>query len=66
MPARITVGGQAIKNRKAGDVLAVEHYKTLEKNAADCIGCGHCDSRCPFKVEQSDRMKEIRAYMESI
>lgn len=51
---------------KAGDVLAVEHYKTLEKNAADCIGCGHCDSRCPFKVEQSDRMKEIRAYMESI
>ena len=51
---------------RAGDILAVEHYKTLEKNAADCIGCGHCDNRCPFKVKQSDRMKEIRAYMESI
>jgi len=23
---------------KTGDVLAVDHYKTLEKNAADCIG----------------------------
>ena len=51
---------------RAGDILAVEHYKTLEKNAADCVGCGHCDNRCPFKVKQSDRMKEIRAYMESI
>ena len=48
---------------KAGDKLAVEHYKTLEKNAADCIQCGHCDSRCPFSVRQSERMQEIRAFM---
>ena len=47
----------------AGDVLAVEHYRTLEKNASNCIGCGHCDSRCPFHVAQSERMKEIDAYM---
>lgn len=47
----------------AGDVLAVEHYRTLEKKASDCIGCGHCDSRCPFHVAQSERMKEIDAYM---
>ena len=51
---------------KAGDVLAVEHYKTLEKNADDCIGCGHCDSRCPFKVRQSKRMEEIRDYMNGV
>ena len=51
---------------KAGDALAVEHYRTLEKNASDCISCGHCDSRCPFHVNQSARMQEISAYMESI
>ena len=51
---------------KAGDKLAIEHYRTLEKNADDCIQCGHCDSRCPFLVHQSERMKEIRAYMENI
>lgn len=48
---------------KAGDTMAAEHYRTLEKNADDCIGCGHCDSRCPFSVRQSERMQEIRSYM---
>lgn len=42
-----------------GDNLAREHYLTLEKTAEDCIGCGHCDSRCPFHVHQSERMKLI-------
>ncbi len=42
-----------------GDNLAKEHYLTLEKTAADCIGCGHCDRRCPFHVRQSERMKTI-------
>ena len=32
-----------------GDILAKEHYLTLEKTAADCIKCGRCNSRCPFK-----------------
>ncbi len=49
---------------KAGDDMAVEHYKTLEKNASDCIQCGHCDSRCPFHVNQSKRMLEIKEYMD--
>ena len=48
----------------AGDEMAIQHYKTLEVNASDCIGCGHCDSRCPFSVHQSDRMQQIREYME--
>ncbi len=45
-----------------GDVLAGEHYKTLDKTAANCIRCGHCNSRCPFQVDQQTRMAEINAY----
>ena len=47
---------------QAGDKLADKHYRTLEKNAGDCIQCGHCDSRCPFAVKQSERMQEISAF----
>lgn len=45
-----------------GDTLAKEHYLTLDKTAADCIRCGHCDSRCPFHVEQMARMQEMLSY----
>ncbi len=45
-----------------GDNLAREHYLTLEKRAGDCISCGHCDSRCPFHVAQSQRMAAIQTY----
>ena len=45
-----------------GDALAREHYLTLEKTAGDCLGCGHCDRRCPFRVAQSRRMETIRDY----
>ena len=48
---------------RAGDILAKEHYRTLEKTAADCVHCRHCDRRCPFGVKQSDRMREIAKYM---
>lgn len=47
---------------QAGDALAKDHYMNLEKTAQDCISCGHCDSRCPFHVEQGKQMQEIRAY----
>ncbi len=46
----------------AGDPLAEEHYRSLTKTAADCIQCRHCDERCPFHVQQTERMKEIAAY----
>lgn len=46
----------------AGDVLAKNHYRNLEKKAGDCISCGHCDSRCPFHVSQLQRMQEIASY----
>lgn len=46
----------------AGDTMAEQHYKKLEKHASDCMDCGHCDSRCPFRVKQSERMRQISAY----
>lgn len=35
-----------------------EHYKALEKHAEDCIGCGGCETRCPFQVPITERMKQ--------
>ncbi len=45
-----------------GDNLAVGHYEKLSHKASECVSCGHCDRRCPFKVSQSTRMKEIASY----
>ncbi len=45
-----------------GDPLAADHYMTLTKNADDCIGCSHCNKRCPFHVDQKARMREISTY----
>ena len=49
----------------AGDELAADHYRNLNRNAADCIACGHCNRRCPFHVDQVGRMKEIDAYFDN-
>ena len=46
----------------AGDALARDHYKKLEKKAGQCIKCGHCNSRCPFHADQMARMETIRTY----
>jgi len=34
------------------------HYTGLSANGADCIGCGSCESRCPFGVPVIDNMAE--------
>ena len=47
---------------RAGDAMAAEHYRALEKTAADCVHCGHCDRRCPFHVAQGQRMAAIAEY----
>lgn len=49
-----------------GDSLAADHYKNLEKKAEDCIKCGHCNSRCPFHVDQMARMSEIAEYFKNL
>lgn len=28
-----------------------EHYRALKHHASECIGCGACETRCPFGVE---------------
>ena len=47
---------------QAGDTLAADHYRNLAKSASDCIGCGHCNRRCPFHVDQVGRMGRIAGY----
>ncbi len=32
------------------------HHNDMEHNAHDCIGCGGCETRCPFGVKISERM----------
>ena len=34
-----------------------EHYRALERNASDCLGCRSCEQRCPFGVKIAERMK---------
>ena len=46
----------------AGDKMAANHYQKLAVGADACLGCGHCDRRCPFKVKQQARMKTICEY----
>lgn len=50
---------------KAGDRLAYNHYEKLEKKASDCLKCGHCNHRCPFRVDQVSRMETIASYFEN-
>ncbi len=35
-----------------------EHYKVLQHKAKECVQCGACETRCPFKVEIRKNMKE--------
>lgn len=46
----------------AGDKMAHNHYDKLKVKADACLKCGHCDKRCPFKVEEQKRMQKIAAY----
>ena len=34
------------------------HYALLEHKASECIACGACESRCPFGVPVTERMKK--------
>ena len=63
-PAGLNVGliNKYYDLAKAGDMLARDHYRNLERKADDCVGCGHCNARWPFGVDQMKRMKEIGEY----
>ncbi len=36
------------------------HYRELEANASDCIGCGGCETRCPFGVKIVEGMEKTK------
>ena len=46
----------------SGDKMAHGHYDKLKIKADACIGCGHCNRRCPFSVNQQQKMKTIAEY----
>ena len=37
-----------------------DHYRVMKTGAADCIGCGSCETRCPFSVKIVERMEKIK------
>ena len=37
---------------------ARSRYATLSKTASDCIGCGICESRCPYELPIREMMKK--------
>lgn len=63
-PAGIDIGlvNKYYDLAKTGDKLAANHYSKLSVQADACLACGHCNSRCPFKVDQQQRMSEIADY----
>ncbi|MEG1782153.1 MAG: aldo/keto reductase [Oscillospiraceae bacterium] len=38
---------------------ASERYASLKINAADCIGCGECEKRCPYELPIRDMLKAV-------
>ena len=46
--------GPDAKERASQDALYdLPESAKLEKTATDCVGCDHCDRRCPFHVKQA-------------
>ena len=39
-----------------------EHYEALSVHASACVSCGLCETRCPFHVRVSERMKSVCQY----
>lgn len=38
---------------------ATARYEAQAKNASDCIGCGVCETRCPYNLPIRDMMKKV-------
>lgn len=63
-PAGIDIGlvNKYYDLAQVGDKLAAGHYDKLSVKADACLECGHCNRRCPFGVNQQERMKKIAEY----
>jgi len=42
---------------------ATDRYAALPKTASDCIGCGVCETRCPYNLPIRDMMKQAAAVL---
>ncbi len=42
---------------------AIDRYSQLAKTASDCIGCGVCESRCPYGLPIREMLKKAAAAM---
>ena len=42
---------------------ALDRYSKLQKTAADCIGCGVCEERCPYQLPIRQMLKKAGAAM---
>ncbi|MBO7252812.1 MAG: aldo/keto reductase [Oscillospiraceae bacterium] len=40
---------------------AKERYATMAVSASDCIGCGACESRCPYNLPIREMLKNVAA-----
>ena len=38
---------------------AKSRYAAMDKHASDCIGCGACESRCPYNLPIRDMLKKV-------
>ena len=39
---------------------AAKRYNGMNKTAADCVGCGVCETRCPYHLPIRDMMKKVQ------
>ncbi len=49
----------AMQEGRPTDMVAA-HYKSLSAHAGDCVGCGGCETRCPFGVRVVERMRKAK------
>lgn len=42
----------------------VQHYRSLEAKASDCISCGNCEEKCPFSVPVIHNMEQAAKLFE--
>ena len=40
---------------------AKERYNAMAKTASDCIGCGICETRCPYNLPIREMLKKVEA-----